>query len=67
MFHFRSSNPQVLDIKEPRIPLEGGAKGYLPVLITPPSVPSIAEVSVFANDSEENIFECMLFKIDFSL
>lgn len=66
VFHFRSSNPKVLEIKEPRLPLEGGAKGFLPVLITPPQVPSFAEVSVFANDSEENIFECMLFKIDFS-
>ena len=66
IFHFRSSNPKILDIKESRLPLEGGAKGYLPILITPPQAASLAEVSVFANDSEENIFECMLFKIDFS-
>jgi hypothetical protein len=66
MFHFRSSNPKILEIKDPRMALEGGAKGYLAILITPPSMPSTAEVSLFANDSEENIFECMLFKIDFS-
>ena len=66
IFHFRSMDTKVLDIKESRLPLEGGAKGFLPVIITPPLVPSSAEVYVFANDSEENICECMLFKIDFS-
>lgn len=66
IFHFRSSNTRILEIKENRMSLEGGAKGYLGIILNPPPMPSVAEVSVFVNDSEENIFECMMFKIDFS-
>jgi hypothetical protein len=65
IFHFRSSNVRILEIRENKIALEGGAKGYLGILIKPPPVPSLAEVSVFANDTEESIFESMMFKIDF--
>mmetsp|Transcript_20156 Transcript_20156/g.20185 ORF Transcript_20156/g.20185 Transcript_20156/m.20185 type:complete len:414 (+) Transcript_20156:475-1716(+) len=65
IFHFRSSHPNVLEIKEPRISLEGGAKGYLWVHAPATSQPNPAEVCVFATDSEENIFECLLFKIDY--
>ena len=65
IFHFRSSDSRILEIRENRVALEGGAKGYLGILIKPPPVPSVAEVSVFVNDSDESIFESMFFKIDF--
>jgi nephrocystin-4 len=65
MFHFRSSHPKVLQLKESRMPLEAGASGYLWISIPGVNESSLAEVCVFANDSEENIFECLLFKISF--
>lgn len=64
-FHFRSSNTRILEVKENKFALEAGARGFIAIIITPPPVPSVAEVSVFANDSEENIFECLMFKLDF--
>ena len=65
MFHFRSSHPNVLEVREPRMGLEGGAKGYLPVYIPAVHQPSLAEVCVFASDTEENIFEVIMFKIEY--
>ena len=65
VFHFRSSHPAVLELPEPRLALEGGAKGYLVVRVHPVTVPGQAEVCVFAADSEENSFEVILFKLKY--
>jgi hypothetical protein len=66
MFHFRSSHPQLLSVREPRLGLEAGASGY--ILINIASVPAagLEEVCIFASDAEESIFEVLKFHIDFA-
>lgn len=66
VFHFRSSHPNVLELPEPRLALEAGANGYLLVRIMPIQQMGQSEVCVFAADTEENLFEVMLFKIQYA-
>ena len=47
--------------------LQAGEKKAIRVEIMPVPGPGETEVSIFASDQEESLFECMMFKIKYVL
>lgn len=66
MFHFRSSHPKLCRIEEPKMALEAGASGHLMMAFQPNDEVGRQEICVFASDEEETMFECLLFKVEYS-
>ena len=50
---------------DPRVPIGGGVKEGIRVKLKSNEKRGAAEVLVFANDQEERVFECMLFRISY--
>lgn len=65
LFNFRSSHPDLLQIRDPRLALDPGAQGFLSIHFAPRTEPGVAEICVFASDSDEGVFETLLFKVEY--
>jgi len=63
IFEFVSSHPDILQPIEKNVAIDGGSKENVRIRIQGRDEPSIAEVCLFASDTEERIFECLLFQI----
>ncbi len=52
---------------EPRVQINGGERESIKIKIPPKFDQGLAEVFVFANDQDEEISDCLLFKIKYIL
>jgi len=65
VFEFISSNPDILVVREPEIYIDGNDQDFIRVHLPGQSQPGNAEAFVFASDKEGNIFEALMFKINY--
>mmetsp|Transcript_38763 Transcript_38763/g.34457 ORF Transcript_38763/g.34457 Transcript_38763/m.34457 type:complete len:171 (-) Transcript_38763:191-703(-) len=61
LFEFVSSHPELLQPIEKTVPFEGGEKKNIKVRVTGRKEPGIAEVCLYASDTEEKVANCLLF------
>ena len=50
---------------EPRVQINAGERESIKIRIAPKADQGLAEVFVFANDQDEEISDCLLFKIKY--
>lgn len=65
VFEFTSSHPDILQLVETRIGINGGEKETIRVRIPARNQHGNAIVYVFSVDQDEKVFECMQFKIKY--